>query len=600
TKNTTLSAAEGAHRIRRIECRTALRGGTMTNHESNPLTASSHELAALAGVDSQSELCERTVDIAERLLGHPAVGIELYDGETSRLEPAALSPTADELTGDEGLFGDGRSQPWRVFATQERAVVPDVAADDSIDHDETPLRSAILLPLGAHGVFIAGGTEPGAVDETEVALATMLVAVARSVLDRLAAQRELQAHRSEFTKLSEELEDIQRLHTLTRTLTTELLDAETRDDICQRVCETLVAIGGYQFVWFGSRNPTSTEIVPNAAAGDERGLDGLTLTLDDDPSAHRIVSRAIKHGVPQVDNAIHHDPPFEPWRETAIRRGYRSSVAIPIRYRGTLYGVLSLYAAETEAFGTFERTVLQEVGGLIGYALNAEERRQAFVSQQSVELAFAVDDRSESVLAMVRAVGGELTLENLVERRDGKTTLFFAIEGAETDDVISWATDHAQISAIRVLADRETECLFECVLDASTVWSQLLHRGAVVRYARATAETTRIVLRIPRTTDPRTVETVLQGQFDTVDLVARRDHDEPILTAEQFEADYKNRLTERQSEVLQTAYYAGYFDWPRAITAGELADILGIAQPTVSRHLRSSERKFLSMLYEQQ
>jgi predicted DNA binding protein len=106
------------------------------------------------------------------------------------------------------------------------------------------------------------------------------------------------------------------------------------------------------------------------------------------------------------------------------------------------------------------------------------------------------------------------------------------------------------------------------------------------------------VIRIPRTANPRSFDALLREHLGPVDLVARHEYDEPVLTVEQFEAAYKNRLTERQHEVLQTAYYAGYFEWPRAITAGELADVLGIAQPTVSRHLRSSELKFLSMMYD--
>ncbi len=563
------------------------------------LLNSSHAIDALTKADCPSDICDRTVALAETMFPQLAVALKLYDENDSRLKPSALSPAADELADNRQLFGDGRSLPWSVFATQEHTVIPDISADKTIDEDETQLRSAILFPLGSHGVFLAGRTEPHVFEDAEINVATILVAITRSALDRVALKRELRTQQNDFEKLTDELDSIRRLNTLTRELTSELLAAETRDDICQRVCDKLVTTDPYQFVWFGIRNPTSTEIVPKASAGDELQLDGLTLTLDDDPSKHSIVSRAIKHRTPQVDNAIHRDPPFEPWRDAAIQRGYRSSIAIPILYRGTLYGILSLYASETDVFDTFERTVLQEIGELIGYALNADERKQAFVSQQSVELAFAVQDRSESLFSIVTEVGGTVTLENLIERSDGQTTLFFATEGAETNAVLQWATEYPHISDIRLLTDRENECLFECVVDKSTVWSQLLQRGAVVRYARASSDATRIVIRIPRTANPRSFETVLKDHFGSVNLVARREYDEPILTAEQFEATYKNRLTERQNEVLQTAYYAGYFESPRGINAGELADMLGIAQPTVSRHLRSSERKYLSMIYDQ-
>lgn len=39
-------------------------------------------------------------------------------------------------------------------------------------------------------------------------------------------------------------------------------------------------------------------------------------------------------------------------------------------------------------------------------------------------------------------------------------------------------------------------------------------------------------------------------------------------------------------EVLGTAYFAGFFDWPRASTGEDVAELLGVPQPTVNRHLR--------------
>ncbi|MFO7834987.1 MAG: bacterio-opsin activator domain-containing protein, partial [Halohasta sp.] len=156
----------------------------------------------------------------------------------------------------------------------------------------------------------------------------------------------------------------------------------------------------------------------------------------------------------------------------------------------------------------------------------------------------------------------------------------------------------SSVTELRLLTDRDEECLFECVLEESTVWSQLLQRGGMVREATATPETTRIVIRIPRTAEARAFETVLEERLGAVDLVARREYNEPIQTAEQFETEYNNQLTERQQEVLRTAYYARFFEWPRETNAGELADILGIAQPTVSRHLRTAERELFSMVYD--
>lgn len=55
-------------------------------------------------------------------------------------------------------------------------------------------------------------------------------------------------------------------------------------------------------------------------------------------------------------------------------------------------------------------------------------------------------------------------------------------------------------------------------------------------------------------------------------------------------------LTDRQLQVLRTAYAKGFFDRPRRGSAGECAAALEIAQPTFSQHLREAERKIMDWL----
>ncbi|MFC7200793.1 helix-turn-helix domain-containing protein [Halospeciosus flavus] len=42
----------------------------------------------------------------------------------------------------------------------------------------------------------------------------------------------------------------------------------------------------------------------------------------------------------------------------------------------------------------------------------------------------------------------------------------------------------------------------------------------------------------------------------------------------------REKLTTRQREVLQTAYFIGFFEQPRVRTGTEIADAMGISQPT--------------------
>lgn len=51
------------------------------------------------------------------------------------------------------------------------------------------------------------------------------------------------------------------------------------------------------------------------------------------------------------------------------------------------------------------------------------------------------------------------------------------------------------------------------------------------------------------------------------------------MTQDAFDARLLDGLTERQLEVLRTAYLSGYFSWPRESSADACADALGISQP---------------------
>lgn len=55
----------------------------------------------------------------------------------------------------------------------------------------------------------------------------------------------------------------------------------------------------------------------------------------------------------------------------------------------------------------------------------------------------------------------------------------------------------------------------------------------------------------------------------------------------------RGQLTDRQLEVLETAYDAGYFERPRGATAQELAADLDIAPSTFTEHLLAAQRKLL-------
>ena len=75
---------------------------------------------------------------------------------------------------------------------------------------------------------------------------------------------------------------------------------------------------------------------------------------------------------------------------------------------------------------------------------------------------------------------------------------------------------------------------------------------------------------------------------------------QPPLTGDPEERVFVNRgrLTERQREVLETAYGMGYFERPRTANASEVADELGISGSTLAEHLSAAQRKLFEDLLD--
>ncbi len=63
---------------------------------------------------------------------------------------------------------------------------------------------------------------------------------------------------------------------------------------------------------------------------------------------------------------------------------------------------------------------------------------------------------------------------------------------------------------------------------------------------------------------------------------------------EEFDGGVDSSLTDRQRTVVREALDRGYYEWPRRIKSGELADSLDITRATLHEHLRKGERTLLS------
>ncbi len=220
----------------------------------------------------------------------------------------------------------------------------------------------------------------------EAGLITGASTVARDISERKRAERALRA-------LSDCNESLMR--------------ATDEPSLLQRICDLVVKVGGYRLAWVGYAEHDERKTVRvGAESGDETGyLTTVNITWADEERGHGPTGTAIRTGKATVCHDVISDPRFAPWREQALKRGYRSTLVLPLKNGEQVLGAISIYAAEAGAFDAAEQDLLEELSGNLGYgiaALRAEaERKRAELALQESEVKFRT--LSELVPQMVWA-----------------------------------------------------------------------------------------------------------------------------------------------------------------------------------------------------
>jgi hypothetical protein len=129
--------------------------------------------------------------------------------------------------------------------------------------------------------------------------------------------------------------------------------------------------------WIGLIEEGSFEVKPLAQAGFEKGyLQSIKVRYDDSPLGRGPTGTAIRTGKPAIQNHIDSDLQYAPWREEALKRGYKSSAAFPLIVDNRVLGALNVYSERPEAFGLEEIQTLRAYAGQAAFLI-----RRALLTQ---------------------------------------------------------------------------------------------------------------------------------------------------------------------------------------------------------------------------
>jgi hypothetical protein len=152
------------------------------------------------------------------------------------------------------------------------------------------------------------------------------------------------------------------------------------------MCRILVDVGGYRMAWIGlaEHDQDKTVGVAAVAGHDEGYVQQAQISWADNQRGRGPTGTAIRSGQPQINPNFYTDTHLRPWRNAALARGYLSSIALPLKMGTDVFGALTIYAGETNAFGPDEVKLFIDLADDLAFgiaALRAAAERETAVRQ---------------------------------------------------------------------------------------------------------------------------------------------------------------------------------------------------------------------------
>lgn len=177
--------------------------------------------------------------------------------------------------------------------------------------------------------------------------------------------------------LEREVARLSRVQTALQAAASVLLRAKTEAELFQEMCEILVQIGGYRMANVAMPNSDAGKTVRfTAIAGfEDHYLAQAAITWGAGPRSKGPTGHALRTGEVQVNQDFANNPTVAPWREEALKRGYHASIGLPLKMQGEVFGVLTLYAEQPNAFDKEETTLLIILAEDVSYAVSRLRER---------------------------------------------------------------------------------------------------------------------------------------------------------------------------------------------------------------------------------
>ena len=540
--------------------------------------------------DDEDELMRILVETVSEFCSPVLTAVWSFDEATAGLSPHEYV-SADGIEDPEEVLSGTEEIAWEAYSDGSAYRRSDELLPDSVPDS---VSTCVSVSVGGEGVltaFIPSENEPTEVERTLTRSVAALVSLRIEASESKEVAKRTEEKLDEYVERADELEEM--IETIRRT-SQKLLSATTRTEIVQAVCRQLVASPFVEFAWIGEYVESGDEMVS------EYSTDNEYLKSLEASGGTEMAKETARRREPSFVSDLRGKPPLEPWREQALRYGFRSVMRVPVLHKSSMYGVLTVYSAEIVEEDDHLWSAVRDIGNIVGHAINTYETKTALVSDRVTEIRFSVGDPTFPAVRFASAVEGSVSFENATTEEEGPHRVYVSIE-SEADDrrekIEEVAEETPLVESYSHITTRDDAEVYSLVGDIS-FFQQILDRSGTLLKMNATADEAEMLVELPRYASMKSFLSMVEGEYDDVEVLSTRTKEKEFKTESGFRGELKEELTERQLETLQTAYYSGYFESPRESTGRDIAEQLGVTQPTVTENIKAGQSKLLQLLFD--
>ncbi len=178
-------------------------------------------------------------------------------------------------------------------------------------------------------------------------------------------------------KVEKDIVQLNRLYSTFSRIYQVIVNVHDRDELFRKICTIAVSYGKLQMAWFGLLDETRQLLCPAVFAGKEQGyLQNININLSNEEQSTNPIAQALNEGRCIFCKDIATDPRMLSGAAEALKRGFRSSVTVPVRENSRIIGAFTAYAYDLMIFDELEYQLFEEIGLAISFALDTIEKEK--------------------------------------------------------------------------------------------------------------------------------------------------------------------------------------------------------------------------------